>query len=144
MFLAITAAPYAHSTPSTQRVLSRIRVRAAAAQRSAEGREDAVQAAALLEGGQERLQEFVESLEYEPAAYAAAKQRLEAINELLGDCGCTTTEELLGAAADTRVALARWAEVAGAPPRCTAPPAVPLCLALVNAALCGVLSCVWA
>lgn len=83
--------------------------------------EGVVQAAALLEGGQERLQEFVESLEYSPAAYAAAKQRLHGINELLEDCGCGTTAELLEVAADTRSALARWEEVAGAappPPAC--------------------------
>eukprot|EP00892_Ulva_mutabilis_P003781 jgi/Ulvmu1/1775/UM118_0015.1 len=70
------------------------------------------QAAALLEGGQERLQEYVESLEYDPEAYAAAKQRMHAINELLEDCGCASTRELLAAAADTRSALARWGAVA--------------------------------
>lgn len=76
----------------------------------------ALQAAALLEGGQERIQEFVESLEYEPAAYVAAKQRLQAINGLLQDCGCATTAELLAVADDSRAALARWADVSGSRP----------------------------
>ena len=73
-----------------------------------------MQAAALLEGGQERLQDFVESLEYEPAVYAAAKQRLQSLNALLQDCGCGSTAELLAVADETRAALAHWAAVAGA------------------------------
>lgn len=93
-----------------------------------------MQAAALLEGGQERLQDFVESLEYEPATYAAAKQRLQSLNALLQDCGCGSTAELLAVADETRAALAHWAAVAGALQYCL--PSLPRCREKQRGVLC--------
>ena len=72
-----------------------------------------LQAGDMLEESKSRLEEYMETFDFDQDHFERLKARLEEVNRVLKEYECRTVSELLAEAQRTSDALEQWAQLSG-------------------------------